>query len=305
MNERASSNGLADRLDAWSPWTTATVLAAAALVLISVDRVFPSVGMGPAYLPLIALAGWRLGLGASCCVAVLAGLLNLLPHDTHELGINAGVAVARGVVRASAYAFTVALIHALRRAYDRERTRATHDALTGTLNRAAFEREMENLLGGQQAGERAIGLALIDLDDFKRVNDTHGHGAGDHVLGALTAAATTALDGRGHLFRIGGDEFAVLLPLASIAMGRPAIERLHEDVSLALGRSLYPSTISMGSLVFQPRPSFDRAALMLGADRLLYEIKAGGKGRVRVATLPSVQRAVEPVPMDAWPLPAA
>ena len=270
MSERVKTNNLADRLDAWSAWTTWTVLAAGGLALISADHLFPAVGMGPLFIPLIALAGWRLGLRASCFVTVLACLLNIFPHHVHEVGLNPDVAIARGIIRFSAYGFTVAVIHALRRAYDRERVRATHDALTNALNRAAFERELETLLDGREPGDRAVALAMIDVDDFKRINDTHGHGAGDHVLRELTAAATNALHGRGRLYRLGGDEFAALMPIASTAAGRPAIERFHQDLSTALGRSRYPTTVSMGGLVFQPSPSLDRAALMHEADGYMY-----------------------------------
>ena len=142
----------------------------------------------------------------------------------HELGLDPNVAVARGIIRLSAYVFTVAVIHALRRAYDRERVRATHDALTGALNRSAFERELETLLDGRKPGDRAVALAMIDVDDFKRINDAHGHSAGDHVLRELTTAATSALNGRGWLYRCGGDEFAAVITCC-FYRGRPASDR--------------------------------------------------------------------------------
>lgn len=305
MSELVKTNNLADRLDAWSVWTTWTVLATGGLVLISADHLFPAVGMGPLFIPLIALAGWRLGVRASCFVTVLGCLLNIFPHHVHEVGLNPDVAIARGIIRFSAYGFTVAVIHALRRAYDRERVRATHDALTNALNRAAFERELETLLDGREPGDRGVALVMIDVDDFKRINDTHGHGAGDHVLRELTAAATSALHGRGRLYRLGGDEFAALMPIASTAAGRPAIERFHQDLSTALGQSWYPTTVSMGGLVFQPGSSLDRAELMHEADGHMYAGKAAGKGRVRVAALRPIATAnTDPEPTGAELLPA-
>ena len=306
MNERVTTSSVADRLDAWSASTTWTVLAAAGLALITADRAFPTVGMGPLFIPLIALTGWRLGLRASCFVTVVACLLNIFPHHVHELGLAPNVAVARGIIRLSAYVFTVAVIHALRRAYDRERVRATHDALTAALNRAAFERELETRLNAHEAGDRAVAMAMIDVDDFKRINDAHGHSAGDHVLRELTAAATSALDGRGWLYRIGGDEFAAVMPVASIAAGRLAIEHLHQNLSAILAQSLYPVTVSMGALIFQPDPSLDRATLMHEADIHMYAGKAAGKGQVRVATLrPTGIAASHQIPTDAVPLPTA
>lgn len=96
MSELVKTNNLADRLDAWSVWTTWTVLATGGLVLISADHLFPAVGMGPLFIPLIALAGWRLGVRASCFVTVLGCLLNIFPHHVHEVGLNPDVAIARG-----------------------------------------------------------------------------------------------------------------------------------------------------------------------------------------------------------------
>ncbi|WP_187278635.1 GGDEF domain-containing protein [Methylobacterium sp. WL64] len=305
MRKLVTTNSLADRLDAWSACTTWTVLATCGLALIRADYLFPTVGMGPLFIPLIALAGWRLGLRASCFVTVLACLLNIFPHHVHEVGLNPEVAIARGIIRFSAYGFTVAVIHALRRAYDRERVRATHDALTNALNRAAFERELETLLDGREPGDHAVALAMIDVDDFKRINDTHGHGAGDHALRELTAAATSALHGRGRLYRLGGDEFAALMPIASTAAGQPAIERFHQNLSAALGQSRYPTTVSMGGLVFQPSPSLGRAALMHEADGHMYACKASGKDRVRIAVLrPIAITNTDPMPTGAELLPA-
>jgi diguanylate cyclase (GGDEF)-like protein len=284
MERRATKADFTDRVDAWPTGATVAILAVAGLTLVAADHAFPSVGMGPLYIPLIALAGWRLGLPASCAVAVLASFLNIFPHYVPEIGLDPTAAVSRGIIRFSAYAFTIAVILALRRAYDRERVRATHDPLTGALNRTAFDREIETLLGSHEAGADAIALAMIDVDDFKRINDTHGHAAGDHVLRVLTASATRALGGTGHVYRLGGDEFAVVLPLMSILEAHHAIERVHRTLSVDLGRSLPSATISMGALVFRPEPSLDRAVLLHEADRHMYLGKLAGEGCVRIAT---------------------
>ena len=298
MDERATKGNLTERIDAWPSWAAVTILAAAGLTLVTADHAFPSVGMGPLYIPLIALAGWRLGLRASCAVAVLASFLNIFPMHVHELGLDPGVAVARGVIRFSAYAFTIAVIFALRRAYDRERIRATHDPLTGALNRTAFDREIEALLDSHKTGADAIALAMIEVDDFKRINDTHGHAAGDHVLRVLTASATRALGGMGQLYRLGGDEFAVVLPLPSISTARHAVERVHRTLSVDLGRSFPSATISMGALVFQPDLSLDRTVLLHEADRHIYLGKLAGKGCVRIATRRPVDALGVHLPAD-------
>lgn len=304
MHERITAGSFTDRLDTWSSWATATVLTTGMLALVTADRAFPAVGMGPMYIPLIALAGWRLGLRASCLVAAVASLLNIFPHHVHELGLDPTVAAARGVMRFGVYAFIVALVHALRRAYDRECVRASRDGLTGALNRATFERQAKAMLSGHKAAGSALALALIDVDDFKRINDAHGHGAGDHVLRALTAAATSALDGRSILARLGGDEFAVLMPIASITEGEGAVERLHRDLSAVLAWSVHPITVSTGAVLFHPSSSFDWAALMHEADQHMYAVKTSGKARVRVATVlrSAGASASNPAPVHLRPI---
>lgn len=299
MDERVAKADLAERIDAWPAWAAVAILAVASLTLVAADHAFPSVGMGPLYIPLIALAGWRLGLRASCAVAVLASFLNIFPHYVPEIGLDPATAIARGIIRFSAYAFTIAGILALRRSYDRERIRATHDPLTGALNRAAFDRKIEALLDGHAAGTDVVGLAMLDVDDFKRINDIHGHAAGDHVLRTLTNCATQALDGRGHLYRLGGDEFAIVMPLASISADHRPIEQVHRVLAASLGRSLHPATVSMGALIFRPEPSLDRAALMHEADRHMYLSKLAGKGQVRIATLKPTSTSAFHAPADA------
>lgn len=268
------------RFDGWSRRTTWIVLAVATTVLIGIDRAFPLVGMGPAYIPLIALAGWRLGLAPACVVALGAVFLNVFPNHVAE-AVPPAVALARGMLRCGTYAFVVALIASLRRSYDREWLAARRDHLTGALSRAAFDEQATVLSSSTVQGRDAVAVVLIDVDGFKGINDRHGHAAGDDALRVLARTAATALDEDDCLGRLGGDEFAAVLCAATVGEARRRVEAFHQALSGGLARASVPVTASMGAIIIGPG-AVDMAEAMRAADRSMYEAKASGPGAVRI-----------------------
>jgi diguanylate cyclase (GGDEF)-like protein len=139
------------------------------------------------------------------------------------------------------------------------------DPLTGCLNRRGFEeRVAAELARGQRADER-FGLVLLDLDDFKQVNDRHGHGAGDEHLRWVAATTAATLRGVDVLGRLGGDEFAVLVPGADRA-GTQAVA--HRVAAMLAARA----PASVGLAVF-PDDGDDAEALHRVADAGLYDAK--------------------------------
>ena len=273
-----------DRLDGLSRRTTWIVLALSFMAFLAFDRAMPEVGTGPLYIPLIALAGWRLGRREACGVALAAAFLNILPIHGFDTGISPVAAAARGLVRFGAYAFVVATVCALRRVHDRERHAARYDALTGALNRASFEAHARAALGAQAADGPVTVLALADLDGFKAVNDTFGHGEGDEVLRRF-AKAGTAVAGEGERFgRLGGDEFVLLLQAETAAAATTRVGIVHTELSNGLRASGYTLDVSIGALVVRPGTVLDWAVALREADRLMYVAKRGGKGGYRVGT---------------------
>lgn len=166
-----------------------------------------------------------------------------------------------------------------------------HDPLTGLMNRRAFLRQVELELQRVHRGGAEISLAMVDLDDFKRVNDTWGHACGDLVLRRMADVlrdATRAYDVAG---RIGGEEFVLLLPGASPMRAQALLERLlqqlREETFECRGetfRITFSSGIAgcKGATVCRAEELLDRA------DKALYEAKGSGKARVRIYRLPGV-----------------
>lgn len=160
---------------------------------------------------------------------------------------------------------------------------ALTDALTGLANRRAFLDALEAELARVLRHDYPASLLFLDLDEFKRVNDTHGHAVGDEVLAGFSKVLSRGCR-RGDLAaRIGGEEFAVLLPMTGRVSAALVAERMRRSTeSLPLGVSVrVPVTVSIGVASTEDSPKPVEAAALLGrADVALYRAKAGGRNRV-------------------------
>lgn len=158
---------------------------------------------------------------------------------------------------------------------------AGHDALTGLPNRRTFESELRRRVAVSKRRGLGFTLAMVDLDHFKDVNDSFGHPEGDAVLRRAGEAIRHVLRGSDRIYRLGGEEFAVLLETIDPAGVADLLNRARRAVrSLAIepdgGRSL---SASIGWAVF-PADADDRAELVRVADAALYRAKTAGRDRV-------------------------
>jgi diguanylate cyclase (GGDEF)-like protein len=165
----------------------------------------------------------------------------------------------------------------------RLRHEATHDALTDLANRSLLQ-ERVRLMATDHT--RGVGLLLIDLDDFKQINDGHGHHVGDEVLVEIARRLRTTCPDDTVVCRYGGDEFVLALPahgntLAEIAMG--VLAALYDPVSTAAGS--IPVSASVGTAFCPPGRVCDFADLLRSADRAMYSAKTAGKRRFVVSNL--------------------
>jgi diguanylate cyclase (GGDEF)-like protein len=156
--------------------------------------------------------------------------------------------------------------------------RAQSDPLTGILNSRAFREQLRQATAlDQDTGP--LSLALIDIDHFKRINDEHGHAIGDEVLCAVVDRLAAATEGAGVLARVGGEEFALLMPCtdahsAHQVLGR-ALAALREQPLPGVG------TVTASAGVAQRFGTMDDDALYRLADAYLYEAKRRGRDQVR------------------------
>lgn len=260
--------------------------------------------------------------GAVMCILVLVivfGMFRLTPRQSRGLamagfGMLAAVMAWRAVGAPAVYDPRVELVHfvfaaivigataalsirlgrlrarlseqkaELERALDINREMATRDALTGLLNRRAMLEllQQEQPPRAPRAGG-ATAVALIDLDWFKRINDTHGHGVGDAVLQRFAERAREVLRGGDALARWGGEEFLVLMPGATREAGLAVMERLQQRLA-ATSAGLMPAglAVSFSAGVVQWADGESADTLVERADHAMYRAKTGGRARSEV-----------------------
>jgi two-component system cell cycle response regulator len=157
----------------------------------------------------------------------------------------------------------------------------TVDGLTQVFNRRYFEEALEREISRCNRYGRELTLVLMDIDHFKKINDTHGHLAGDHVLKQLASAVKTRIRREDIFARYGGEEFALLLPEVDppgALLMAEKVRKLVEQHPFRFDNQVIPVTVSVGLATLQANQ--DCAELIRAADTRLYQAKDGGRNRV-------------------------
>ena len=181
----------------------------------------------------------------------------------------------------------VGFVHAIRDISERKRheqaleRQATQDGLTGLLNRSAFRRRLAEEAARADRDGLPLSLALLDLDHFKRINDAHGHPAGDRALIEVADRLRAVSRPQDHLARVGGEEFAWLVPAGTGADAMGAAERARAAIAGTQLDGLGTLTVSVG--VCERPAGGDIDELYRLADTALYQAKADGRDRCRLA----------------------
>jgi diguanylate cyclase (GGDEF)-like protein len=293
--------GLAARLRAPSGWHPHDVLPVAALALSLAGAIVIG-GPGVLALPVPALIWCALRypvfptlvltalMSTAQLFAIALGLLRL--PDIDLLYINAILSARLGIALVALGPMAVAIVNGARNdLLHRLDHLARHDHLTGALRRGAFLERAGAVLAELAAAGKPAAVVMIDVDHFKQVNDRFGHAGGDRVLAAVAGALRDELPGDAILGRLGGEEFAALLPGTGPGEAGAAAERLRRRVAaLSLadvieGGGPPPTgvTASFGLSACdsgRPRPL---EQLLARADAALYAAKAAGRNRVEEA----------------------
>jgi diguanylate cyclase (GGDEF)-like protein len=159
--------------------------------------------------------------------------------------------------------------------------RAMIDGLTGLWNRRYFEERLSAETSLSERNGAPLSLVMLDVDHFKKINDTHGHPFGDEVLRAVARAASTRVRASDVFCRYGGEEFAVLLPNTDAPRAQTLAEDLRasiESLKLTKAKDPVPVTASFGVADRAPRQPPE--ALLQSADGALYDAKRGGRNKV-------------------------
>lgn len=178
-------------------------------------------------------------------------------------------------------------IEQLKRELEHARVEALTDPLTGTLNRRGFEMQFSRLLAERETAQAGISLIMLDIDHFKKINDTHGHLFGDKVIRGVAEVLKANVKGKDAIARLGGEEFGVLLPETSLSGARVLADKIRQMVEKGRIRrqdgkdEIGGITISLG--VAELNPNEDTTAFLNRADKALYISKENGRNRVSIA----------------------
>jgi diguanylate cyclase (GGDEF)-like protein len=225
---------------------------------------------------------------------VIAGLaLTTLMILAVTVGVHPGSTVADPVPVITVLALlvgVVAIVSALQAAELHHRDEAILDQLTGLLNRHALLPRFTEITQQARLTNQPVCLLLVDLDRFKEVNDWRGHHLGDAVLQAVAYEMRKQLRSFELMYRLGGEEFLIVLPGVDLETGEILAERLREAIQEAPPAGI-PVTISLGvSAASGAQVDYD--TLFRAADAALYEAKRAGRNRV-VAASPATTEAEE------------
>ena len=177
-------------------------------------------------------------------------------------------------VRLAFFLIVGVLISLLRQRLISEKLMARTDSLTGLPNRRAFLDQLEHDLHTSARSRSPLTLAYIDLDEFKYINDTYGHSEGDAVLRAFSKMLLSSTRKADTAARVGGDEFALILPATDLMGARFVISQLRQSIEMQQP-SLPPIACSIGAIVFVDAPRNADEAVHL-ADKFMYSAKKSG-----------------------------
>jgi diguanylate cyclase (GGDEF)-like protein len=293
----------------WLGWWTIVPLLFAAVLFGIADKRLPH-SERPEYVMFAAWAGAEVTIAVAVAltggpnIATLSWLaipVVTLSARFSVRGVQLGVAIALGLLMAVAFGadaqsvidnptlitapaaliLAVAVLStALMRSDVEHREEAVIDPLTGMLNRKALANRAAELAQQSEITDEPVGLILADVDHFKQVNDSYGHGAGDAVLKDIAYLLRKQLRAFDLAYRIGGEEFLIMLPGANVDDCVELAETLREAIaseSLGDGVSL---TMSFGVSGSAQGTGFDYDRVFAAADQALYEAKALGRNRI-------------------------
>lgn len=163
--------------------------------------------------------------------------------------------------------------------YNKTRFYSLTDPLTGAVNSRFFHELFGRELKRAERSKKAFTLVYLDLDNFKCINDTFGHAAGDSLLQRISQLIRAGIRGSDVLARMGGDEFAILFPESDYDLSCGMIQRIQEKINYEMLANKWPVTVSIGAITYN-RFNDTIGDMIRQADSLMYSVKRNGKNNI-------------------------
>jgi diguanylate cyclase (GGDEF)-like protein len=272
---------LGQRLDRFTRAQIFALGACSVLLVGAVDYLTGyEISMSVFYLAPVAMAAWYAERRTGIAIAVLSCITwysaDLAAGNQYS---HPAIPVWNALVRFGFFLITALLLTTLRKSLRSHQHLARTDALTGLYGRRAFEDRLEHDLALAQRRKEALTLAYVDVDDFRAVNDAHGHAGGDRVLREIGRVLKASLREADTAARVGGDEFALVFPDTDARGAHQIVAKLTRELREVLGLTSWGVTCSIGVVTFlESATSPERA--VAAADEVMYQVKHRGKGAV-------------------------
>jgi len=233
-------------------------------------------------IPIVGVGWFASARWCGYALAAIAATTSAVVAVVAETQASVAAATASGVARFALYLVVLGLLGMMRRERAGHQHAVATDQQTGAANRTAFGVVAVTEVERAQRHRRELSLAYIDVDDFKAINDLLGHPEGDHVLLQVSHVMRSVVRATDTVARIGGDEFAILMPETGASSARVVIERVRSELGRLRTADGRPVPCSIGLVTFD-RPPASLKELVAAGDELLYRAKDNGKDRIEQA----------------------
>ena len=253
-----------------------------AVLLIGIIDYFVvvDISLSVLYLLPIAFASWYGERWFSIVLILISTIDWFVAESAAKNSIYLSLLVWNTTVRLAVFITVAYLLSNLKSSYERERYLAQNDGLTEIANRRFFLEILETEYKRSLRYKRAFTLAYFDLDNFKQINDRFGHQTGDKLLKLVAQASQKQIRQFDTIARMGGDEFALLLPETNYENAKQVLDRLHQHLMEAIEAYSPTISFSVGAVTFLTLPnSLDE--ILETVDNLMYEVKKSGKNGIK------------------------
>ncbi|MSU78414.1 MAG: diguanylate cyclase [Gemmataceae bacterium] len=259
-------------------------LAFAGVVLVILIGLFdystgPELSFSIIYLFPIALTAWWGGLSQGLLTSMVCAISWQMVEVAEGAQMSSVIQLWNGTTRFGVFVLTSSLLARLRVSLYLEKKLARSDPLTGAANGRTFYESVSQAVERSLRGDGPLTLVYLDMDNFKWLNDTLGHAAGDEALCDLVGTIDGNIRSTDHFARLGGDEFALLFTNCGESDGNAILIRIQQRFATLMARKRWPVTLSIGAMTF-PQPMRDVDRMVRLVDGLMYRAKKAGKDQI-------------------------
>lgn len=258
---------------------------AIALLLVATVGLFdsmtgPEYSFSTFYLVPVVLTAWYAGRGYAIIMAVIAAMVWLAADIAGKTFYEHPLVLLwNDIMEFSLFLFAAYVISDLKGRLDREEEIARRDQLTGIANRRRFRELADEEIRRSRRYNDPFTIIYLDIDKFKKVNDTLGHNEGDRLLCQVATTISAAIREIDTVARLGGDEFSLLLPETGGEAAITVATKIHASLKEKV-EPFWPVTFSIGMVTYRKAPASTDEMIQV-ADRLMYEVKKSGKDELR------------------------